>query len=176
MSLRIALLGLLTITGPASGYDLTKLFERSINYAWQAGHSQIYPELNKMAADGWVAVEQEGPRGRKTYTITDEGALELRRWLLEKEPSRSHRDEGLLRAFLLPTLEPHEAVALLRTEAEAYNAMLAHLETLRESGNRKGGGFGNYALDLGIRKTRTVSDWAADTAAAIEGSASETRP
>ncbi|MER5650039.1 PadR family transcriptional regulator [Streptosporangium sp. NPDC002524] len=176
MSLRIALLGLLTVTGPASGYDLTKLFERSINYAWQAGHSQIYPELNKMAADGWVTVEQEGPRGRKTYAITDEGARELRRWLLEKEPSRSYRDEGLLRAFLLPTLEPHEAVALLHTETEAYNAKLAHLEALRESRDRREAGFGNHALDLGIRKTRTVRDWAADTAAAIEKSTDETRP
>ncbi|MEU4404444.1 PadR family transcriptional regulator [Streptosporangium sp. NPDC023963] len=176
MSLRIALLGLLTVTGPSSGYDLTKLFERSIGYAWQAGHSQIYPELNKMAAEGWVTVEQEGPRGRKSYAVTDAGALELRRWLLDKEPSRLYRDERLLRAFFLPTLEPHEAAALLRTEVEAHNAQLAHLEALRDDRERKEAGFGDYALDLGIRKTQTVCDWAADTAATIEESAGEARP
>jgi PadR family transcriptional regulator, regulatory protein AphA len=170
MSLRIALLGLLTVSGPASGYDLTKLFESSINHAWQARHSQIYPELNKMAADGLVTVEEEGPRGRKTYAITDVGARELRQWLLEREPSRSHRSEELLRAFLLPTLEPHEAVALLRTEVEVHNARLAELEALWKSKAHGEVGFGKYALDLGIRQVRTARDWAADTAAAIENS------
>ncbi|WP_406318700.1 PadR family transcriptional regulator [Streptosporangium sp. NBC_01639] len=179
MSLRMALLGLLTSAGPASGYDLTKLFESSINHAWQAKHSQIYPELNKMTADGLVTVEEEGPRGRKTYTITGEGTRELRGWLIGKEPSRSFRSEGALRAFLLPTLEPHEAVALLRAEAEAYGAKLAELEELRERKAAgcaaddppdKGSQFGKYALDLGIRQARTIRAWAEETAAEIEGS------
>ncbi|GAA4226271.1 DNA-binding PadR family transcriptional regulator [Streptosporangium album] len=179
MSLRMALLGLLTSSGPASGYDLTKLFESSINHAWQAKHSQIYPELNKMAADGLVTVEEEGPRGRKTYTITGEGARELREWLIGKTPSRLVRSEGALRAFLLPTLEPHEAVALLRTEAEVYGARLAKLEALRERKTAHHGAqdpadvsarFGKYALDLGIRQARVMSEWAEETAAEIESS------
>lgn len=50
-SLRYALLGLLA-EEPASGYDLTKKFERMLQrYAWHAQHSQIYPELNRMAVD-----------------------------------------------------------------------------------------------------------------------------
>ncbi|WP_433251886.1 PadR family transcriptional regulator [Streptosporangium sp. CA-135522] len=169
MSLRIALLGLLTAAGPASGYDLTKRFESSINHAWQARHSQIYPELNKMAADGLVTVQEEGSRGRKTYTITEEGGRELRTWLIEKEPSRSYRSEGALRAFLLPTLEPHEAVALLRAEARAYDARLAELEALRMAKpSWKSPGFGEYALDLGIRQTRLMRDWSEETATQIE--------
>ncbi|MEV4187712.1 PadR family transcriptional regulator [Streptosporangium canum] len=170
MSLRIALLGLLTAAGPASGYDLTKLFESSISNAWQARHSQIYPELNKMAAEGLITVEEKGPRGRKTYAITDEGARELRVWLIEKEPSRSHRSEGALRAFLLPTLEPHEAAALLRVEAASYSVRLAELEALHAAKSSwKEPGFGHYALDLGIRQTRLMRDWAEETAAEIEG-------
>ncbi len=176
MSLRIALLGLLTAAGPASGYDLTKLFESSISNAWHARHSQIYPELNKMAADGVVTVEEEGPRGRKTYTITEAGAKELRTWLVEKEPSRSYRSEGALRAFLLPSLEPHEAAALLRAEAAAYDARLAELEAIRAAKSSwKKDAFGQYALDLGIRQARLMRDWAEETATQIEGS-SRTRP
>ncbi|MEV0417464.1 PadR family transcriptional regulator [Streptosporangium canum] len=171
MSLRIALLGLLTTAGPASGYDLTKLFESSISNAWQARHSQIYPELNKMAAEGLITVEEKGPRGRKTYAITDEGAHELRVWLIEKGPSRSYRSEGVLRAFLLPTLEPHEAAALLRAEAASYGVRLAELEAIRAAKSSwKEPGFGHYALDLGIRQTRLMRDWAEETAAEIEGS------
>ncbi|MEV8633322.1 PadR family transcriptional regulator [Streptosporangium sp. NPDC051023] len=175
MSLRIALLGLLTAAGPASGYDLTKLFESSISNAWQARHSQIYPELNKMAADGLVTVEEAGPRGRKTYEITAEGSGELRTWLLEKEPSRSYRSEGALRAFLLPMLESHEAVALLRTEAQAYAVRLAELEAIcAAQPSSKKSGFGHYALDLGIRQARLMRDWAEETAAEIENLAKET--
>ncbi|GAA3137554.1 PadR family transcriptional regulator [Streptosporangium carneum] len=172
MSLRIALLGLLTAAGPASGYDLTKLFESSISNAWQARHSQIYPELNKMAADGLVTVEEEGPRGRKTYTITEEGSAELRAWLLAKGPSRLYRSEGALRAFLLPTLEPHEAAALLRTEAEAYSLRLAELEAICAAKSAwREPRFGEYALDLGIRQTRLMRDWAEETAAVMEKAA-----
>ncbi|MBG0813488.1 PadR family transcriptional regulator [Planomonospora sp. ID82291] len=169
MSLRMALLGLLTASGPASGYDLTKRFESSVNHAWHAGHSQIYPELAKMAAEGLVTVGEEGPRGRKTYTVTEEGSRLLHDWLVTKENFRPVRDEGALRAFLLPLLEPEESVALLRREAEAYAARLAGLEALWQV--KQGSGFGTYALDLGIRQLRMMRDWAGETADRIEHAA-----
>ncbi|GAA3136039.1 PadR family transcriptional regulator [Planomonospora alba] len=169
MSLRMALLGLLAVSGPASGYDLTKLFEKSISHAWHARHSQIYPELNKMAADGLVTVQEEGPRGRKGYAITEEGSRRLREWLVGTEHFRPVRDEGALRAFLLPMLEPPEAVALLRGEAERYGAKLAALEEFDRAKAREGkSGFGRYALDLGIRQMRMMRDWAEETADRIE--------
>src|SRR5215470_2260302 len=84
MSLRYALLGLLA-DEPASGYELTKKFERVLRrYAWHAQHSQIYPELNRMAADGLVEVVAEGPRGRRTYAITAAGRAAVRRWMVNR--------------------------------------------------------------------------------------------
>ncbi|MFF4411468.1 PadR family transcriptional regulator [Streptosporangium sp. NPDC001559] len=174
MSLRIALLGLLTAAGPSSGYDLTKLFESSISNAWQARHSQIYPELNKMAAEGLITVEEAGPRGRKSYAITKEGSAELRAWMLDEQPSRMHRSEVALRAFLLPTIEPHEAVALLREQAEVLAAKMTELEAIRARASVwLKPGFGRYALDLGIRQTRLLYDWATETATEIERSADQ---
>ncbi|MBG0827918.1 PadR family transcriptional regulator [Planomonospora sp. ID67723] len=171
MSLRMALLGLLTVSGPSSGYDLTKLFERSVNHVWQARHSQIYPELNKMAAGGLVVIEEEGPRGRKTYAVTEEGSRLLREWLLSAGPSRSIRDELALRAFLLPTLEPEEAVIALRDAARICEAKLAELEEIWRTKTQAGkGNFGRYALDLGMRQTRMFRDWARETAEEIERS------
>ncbi|WP_449061873.1 PadR family transcriptional regulator [Planomonospora algeriensis] len=172
MSLRMALLGLLTASGPASGYDLAKRFENSINYAWHAGHSQIYPELAKMAADGLVTVGEEGPRGRKTYTVTEEGYRLLHGWLATEKDFRPVRDEGALRSFLLPLLEPEESVALLRREARVYGARLAELEAVEASKPREQGShFGRYALDLGIRQLRMMRDWAEETADRIEHAA-----
>ncbi|MFC4586643.1 PadR family transcriptional regulator [Sphaerisporangium corydalis] len=172
MSLRIALLGLLSVSGPASGYDLTKKFETSINYVWQAGHSQIYPELAKMAADGLITVEPEGPRGRKIYTITREGTDELHRWLVERVPTDPVRSEGALQAFLLPLLSAPEALDVLSRLTAAAETRLADLRALRatklalhESDQWK---IGYYALDLGIRHALTTIDWARHTAAEID--------
>src|SRR6476646_1767123 len=107
MSLSHALLGLLAVA-PASGYELTKEFERDLGrYAWQAGHTSIYPELGKLAARGLVHVTHEGARGAKTYDITQAGRGELRSWLLRPPSSGATvRNEQVLRMFLLSALEP----------------------------------------------------------------------
>ncbi|MGI5161123.1 PadR family transcriptional regulator [Microbispora sp. CA-102843] len=175
MSLRIALLGLLTAYGSASGYDLAKGFERSVAHVWQAGHSQIYPELAKMAADGLVTVEAEGARGRKIYSITSEGRAELRAWLLGHDPTGPARSEVALQAFLLPLLDPGEALSVLERVRDYTERKLAELEALwaakhaspvPEGTSR--GTFGNLALDLGIRQVRTTLQWANDAMAQLE--------
>ncbi|WP_182885462.1 PadR family transcriptional regulator [Microbispora sp. H10885] len=175
MSLRIALLGLLTAYGSASGYDLAKSFEKSVAHVWQAGHSQIYPELAKMASDGLVTVEAEGARGRKIYTITAEGRAELREWLLGHDPTGPARSEVALQAFLVPLLETPEAVAVLerlRAHSEQKLAQLEALWTAKHSAPIPEGTarvkFGNLALDLGIRQTRMVLQWADDAIAEVQ--------
>src|SRR3954470_14899990 len=106
MSLRHAALGLLS-EGPASGYDLLKIFEISLANVWPATQSQLYGELGKLADAGFVTVVAEGPRGRKEYAITDAGRAELHRWLIEVEPTPvARRSDMLLRVFFLGVLEP----------------------------------------------------------------------
>ncbi|GII53169.1 hypothetical protein Pth03_15580 [Planotetraspora thailandica] len=176
MSLRIALLGLLAASGPASGYDLAKKFETSVAHVWQAGHSQIYPELAKMTADGLIAIEAEGARGRKIYGITPDGDAELRRWLLDHAPVSTQRNEFALQAFLVPLLEPDEAIAVLRRMKDGWEQRLAELERLHvmlsaaENATEEWGRgrFGAYALDLGIRQEHALIAGAADAIADIE--------
>ncbi|MFC4122605.1 PadR family transcriptional regulator [Nonomuraea zeae] len=162
MSLRIALLGLLSGVGPASGYDLAKKFEHSLNHVWQAGHTQIYPELVKMAADGLVSAESEGPRGRKLYTITPAGAQELHTWLVEHPPVATVRNEVALQAFLLPLLGKDDAIAAVERIRDGYQARLAVLECLTEPG------FGKYARALGLRQVRSGIEWADETLADLK--------
>ncbi|MGR6920993.1 helix-turn-helix transcriptional regulator [[Actinomadura] parvosata] len=161
MSLRIALLGLLSAVGPASGYDLAKKFEHSLNHVWQAGHTQIYPELVKMAADGLVEAEAEGARGRKTYTITAEGKRELHEWLAEHDPGMTIRSEPALQAFLLPLLDDtDQAIKVVERIRARYLARLEQLDCLPAEGS-----FGRYALSLGRAQVRTGLAWAEETLA-----------
>ena len=46
--------------------DLAQRFDRSLGYFWHATHQQIYRELARMEALGWVAsLPAESGRGRK---------------------------------------------------------------------------------------------------------------
>ncbi|MEU5692427.1 PadR family transcriptional regulator [Actinosynnema sp. NPDC020468] len=165
MSLRHALLGLLA-EEPASGYDLTGKFARALQrYAWHAKHNQIYPELTRLAGEGLVAVVAEGARGRRTYAITDTGRAELRNWMLHPPDVFVVRNEFVLRMFLLSTLDPDEARALLRPVAEESARELA---TLRESIDRADATapptaapeLSRLVAEYGLRSFQTMHDWA----------------
>jgi PadR family transcriptional regulator AphA len=165
MSLRYALLGLLA-EEPSSGYDLTRKFEHALQrYAWHAQHSQIYPELTRLAADGLVEVAAEGPRGRRTYAITGRGRSELRTWMLNPPDVFVVRHEFVLRLFLLSTLDPDDARAVLRPVVEESARELA---TLRESIDRADTttptgtfpAFGRLVAEYGLRSFQTMHDWA----------------
>ena len=102
MSLKHGILGLLTYS-PMAGYDLMKAFDQSLKFFWPAQTSQIYRELETMAASGWIETEEERSRGRlvKTiYAITAAGREELNRWLLDAREERSGgKNPFLLRLF-----------------------------------------------------------------------------
>ncbi len=164
MSLRHALLGLLAHE-PASGYDLTRHFEGDLGrYAWQAGHTRIYPELVKMAEDGLVTVESTGARGRKTYALTQEGRTELRSWLMSPPQQSTVRDETVLRMFLVQSLEPADARILLSSIAEHCEAELARLRPLMAGIDERAGAdtlpFGRLAGEYGVRQYDAVVEWA----------------
>ena len=160
MALRYALLGLLA-DGPQTGWTLLKRFESSLAYAWPARHSQIYPELARLLEAGLIEQTDSGARGSKTYAITTAGAEDVRRWLRETAPGRSVRSDALLRVFFLWLLEPGDATAHLRREAEYLEALLAELEAIaagpREE-SRKELAYG-LALDWGLRETRARLEW-----------------
>lgn len=168
MSLRHAVLGLLAAES-SSGYELTQRFQRSLANAWQASHSQIYPELRKLQDAGLVEVVAEGARNRRTYGVTPAGREELRRWVLEAEPRRGQRNEAALRGFLMFLLEPAERRPLLERElavAEAQAAEFAGIqEAVAEHGRQR-----QFlpVLDLGIRVNAVMREWLVEQLAALD--------
>ena len=66
------LLGLLTIE-PMSGYDLGQTIRASVGHFWNESYGQIYPNLKKLAAGGFVSSKTERRKGkpdRQVYSIT----------------------------------------------------------------------------------------------------------
>jgi len=136
MSLRHALLGLLT-AHPMSGYDLTKVFDRSVAYMWHAPHSQIYPELRRMEGDGLVTAEstRRGQRGvKRIYSITPAGVEEFRRWVSEVTMPDRVRDAQRLKAAYLEFGDFDNARRHLQSHLEHYELWerlwSAHVEEL----------------------------------------------
>lgn len=84
----------------SSGYDLARRFDKSIGFFWRATHQQIYRELARMEAAGWIASEAapDGGRTRKRiYRVLDGGRAELKRWAREPAPLVDLRDELMVR-------------------------------------------------------------------------------
>jgi PadR family transcriptional regulator, regulatory protein AphA len=161
MSLRHALLGALA-DRPRTGYSLLKHFEQSLDYAWPASHSQIYPELARLLDDGLIVETETGPRNARTYAVTEAGLEEVRRWLRETRPERRVRSEAALRTFFLWLLDPAEASEHLEREREYWDGVLAELERIRAEPagtTRKEQAF-RLALDGGIRTVQARLEWA----------------
>ena len=114
---------------PGSGSELASRFDRSIGYFWQATHQQIYRELARLEAAGWVeAAPVEGARGgKRRFQILPSGRDELQRWIGEHQGPPAIRDALMVRlraeAVVGPTpLESElEAVAALhRSKLVSY--------------------------------------------------------
>ncbi|MGV9667648.1 PadR family transcriptional regulator [Nocardia niigatensis] len=162
MSLRYAVLGLLS-EGPASGYDLLRTFKYSLANVWPATQSQIYTELTKLADTGFIAVSDEGPRGRKEYTITPTGLDDLRTWLTTTQPKQVTRNDTLLRVFFLGLLPPAQARAYLAGIEERAARAHDELGDLEQSIEWTDSGlsrYGHLALEYGARATAMNRDWA----------------
>lgn len=162
MSLRIAALGLL-VRQPGSGYDLLKLFQKSMANVWPATQSQLYGELNKLADSGMIEVSDIGPRGRKEYRVTEAGRAELLRWITNPQDDPPWRRPDLLRVFLLGQIPAEDARKYVTTFAEHADAELKRLEHLRDSiawDNGQGDFYGRAALEYGLRNAAMEAEWA----------------
>jgi PadR family transcriptional regulator AphA len=160
MSLRYAVLGALA-DQPRTGYALLKHFQQSLAYAWPASHSQIYPELARLLEAGLIEQAESGPRGSKTYAITEAGLEDTRRWLQETEPDRRVRSDAALRTFFLWLLDPEEAAVQLERERDYWSGILDEFRRIQAEPtgtDRKARTF-RIALEGGIHSVRARLEW-----------------
>lgn len=178
MSLRHAILGLLA-DHPDTGYDLAKRFDGMLSgFAWHASHSQIYPELKKMTADGLIEVINEGARRSRTYTVTDAGRAELRRWMFIPQAITPARNEHVLRLLSLASLDLDDTRVLVERLATTNDELTSALRTtLAEARERAQPGvrpgYSPLAMEFAVRYLDLERDWARWMLAELEKHAAE---
>jgi PadR family transcriptional regulator AphA len=132
MSLRFALLALLSST-PRTGYDLLRIFDRSVAFVWHAPHTQIYPELRRMEAEGLLSAEElpRGERGiKRRYRLTEDGRNELSRLAsIAVEPTRE-KDPYRLKAAYFEWADKDQARAQLKLHIAHYERWLGAWEQM----------------------------------------------
>ncbi|MCM3885493.1 PadR family transcriptional regulator [Frankia sp. R82] len=165
MSLRYGLLGLLA-EGPASGYDLARRFEEVLGQIWPAQHPKIYAELRRLADEGLIEVDAEGPRRRRAYRITDAGVAEIRHWLTAGDVDHTIRVQPLLRSLFFWLMQPDDLRRHLDEEARFYAESAARYRAFAAAKDR--GDYGDspqvrsmrVTVEAGIRLYEALADWA----------------
>jgi DNA-binding PadR family transcriptional regulator len=112
---------------PSTGAELARRFDRSISPFWQATHQQIYRELARLEAAGWVrSAPVEDAHGReRSYEVLAAGRRELRRWIGEREDKpRAVRDELMVRLRAEAAVGPAGLDAEIRRRIEREEAVL----------------------------------------------------
>lgn len=134
-TLRYAVLGLLN-RNDMTGYEITKAFEEALSEFWSARHSQIYPELKKLADEDLVRFETEvsGTQlERKRYSITPAGKRAFLAWeRSDLELKATPKDEFRLQLFFSDSLSSEERIALVENHLERHRARLEHLRCNRK--------------------------------------------
>ena len=148
--LRHGILGLLSY-GDMTGYELMEVFRDSLNYFWTVQTSQLYRELQTLRESGWVSdthVEQSGKPDKKIFSITDEGRLELERWLTAPFEDKSRRIPLLMRVFFSGELPADRNIAFFRAIAGQSGAIAAGMDRPAE----RAGLYAGSVADAGYKK------------------------
>jgi DNA-binding PadR family transcriptional regulator len=159
-----ALLGLLTFGDELTGYELKQRADNTLRFYWVApAMSQIYSELARLSASGFVAATTSAGAGRPTttYRITEAGRTALHEWLATTPiafPVLKHT--VLLRLLIGHATEPERITAMLEDYVAQLAIALDDLRTVRDTlrgGDAPGQAF--YYPSL-------VADWGLDYFAA----------
>lgn len=117
MPLKHAILGLLNY-GDMTGYDIDQRLRSSIFFFWYAQTSQIYKELHTLSKKHWVesdVVYQSDKPNKKLFHITEEGKIELHRWLADADLTEvmKYKNPLLIKIFFSSEIDIDQTMRLL---------------------------------------------------------------
>jgi DNA-binding PadR family transcriptional regulator len=152
-----SMLGLLAWK-PMSGWELYASFEDSIGHFWSLTRSQVYRELQALAARGLIEIGTSGARERRVCTITDAGRGAFSAWIAQMPGEEQIRFPLLLTTFFGASVRPEvlreASLAHRATHAARLAGYEAQLPEIRTHAP-----YGALALEFGIAYERTVLAW-----------------
>jgi DNA-binding PadR family transcriptional regulator len=161
----LSVLGLLSVFGERSGYDLKKHAEVGVGYVWRGAKSHIYAVLPRLVEAGFATVrhvEQGSRPDKQVYKITKQGRQAFRAWLEEPVEERPDgRSTFLLKVFFGGDMSREALVAHIERKREWA---LAYLEEYREIEEEireeESSYFGYVTLRWGIAHAEAWVRWA----------------
>ncbi len=162
-----------------TGYEIKKVIDSRMPFFWQESFGQIYPELNALAADGFISEapgqppqEKEG-RVRIKYRITEKGLAEFNHWMEESNEKDTVRSEALLKFFLASSNNTGAIKRHLRdfreNSEELLNLYLCFEDQLKEyrdmHDNHK---YLLEVLSLGIMQQKLYFSWSSNYLCKLE--------
>ncbi|TDX52483.1 PadR family transcriptional regulator [Orenia marismortui] len=136
ISLKHGILGLLSYND-MTGYDLSKYFDQSLQFFWNAQKSQIYRDLGNLEEKEFVEsniVHQKGKPDKKVYSITKNGEEELVNWINQYsfEDSMKIRDSFLMRIFFSAKGNNQNLKIALQEYIQQHQIYLDNLDNIKK--------------------------------------------
>jgi PadR family transcriptional regulator AphA len=157
-----AVLALLAIEGPLSGYDMLRKVSKSVGHVWQPARSQLYAVLPRLVRDGHATareVAQDDRPDKRVYRITRIGEAALEHWLETVEPGK--HETFFLKAFLGGLMPRQTLIAHYEQFARDRSERLAELKAIEPTNTRRGHDWFHYQLlRLGIENNERHLAWA----------------
>ena len=170
-----------------SGYDLKKYFDESVRHFWPATGSQIYRSLGRMVGEGWVRmqlVEQADRPDCKVYHLTDDGQVELHRWLTTPLDLPATRYQWLIQFFfahqlsdkgILALFEAHAAKLCQRLSAFQRDVPPVIGQRTAEVQSARAGRLLQFTHEFGIAQHQWQLEWIEDAIRALQDLPAEPR-
>ncbi len=167
---KYAILGVLNIR-PASGYDIKKFCDQSINHFWNENYGHIYPVLKQMEGDGWISrkVDATGNRPNKNvFSVTPEGKKVLLEWLKTPPDTPQARYEFLLKVFFSDQIAVESILGWLRESRTFCKSLMLEYQGIEQEIRGKMDDLGPAGEHLffrlatvrfGIFNMRATIDW-----------------
>jgi DNA-binding PadR family transcriptional regulator len=155
--LEACVLGVVAGQGPCTAYSVRSIFAASPTQRWSGSAGAIYPLVRRLRGRGLLAGTKstQGARSATLYSLTENGAALLKRWLTtvaHEESVSIPVDPVRTRLHFLHVLEPPERLRWAETTLEDLEAQIAPL--------REEWATGAFSSDLHRLAARGVLDLA----------------
>jgi PadR family transcriptional regulator AphA len=179
---KYAILGILSL-GPISGYDIKKVFQRSVANFWNESYGQIYPLLRTLVAEGLAtrSIEKQlGRPDRHIYAITNKGFEELQRWLMKPVKDQIGRIEIALKLFFGHQVEVADNIRQVEHFREMRDRELKALMAIEgrlkaEQADRPNLPYMLMTVSYGQHVTKALLQWCEETLSVLRKMTGKTK-